>query len=59
MTVAPVAVPAHVIAWRELRNRWFADSALEEAVRSELVSEAKIPCQLGKYREFYWFFSLQ
>jgi len=22
-------VPAHVIAWRELRNRWFADSALE------------------------------
>src|SRR5712664_1498297 len=25
----PAAVPAHVIAWRELRNRWFADSALE------------------------------
>src|SRR6266446_5739313 len=24
-------VPAHVIAWRELRNRWFADSALEES----------------------------
>jgi hypothetical protein len=28
-----------VIAWRELRNRWFADSALEEGVRSEPVSK--------------------
>jgi len=26
-----------------LRNRWFADSPLEGAVRSELVSEAKFP----------------
>jgi hypothetical protein len=27
-----------------LRNRWFADSPLEEAVRSELVSSPEIPC---------------
>jgi hypothetical protein len=26
------------------RNRWFADSSLEEAVLSELVSEAKFTC---------------
>ena len=25
-------------------DRWFADSPLEEAVMSELVSEAGIPC---------------
>jgi len=34
-------------AW-ELRNRWFADSSLEEAVRSELVSVAKFPLLAGK-----------
>src|SRR5215472_1028838 len=34
------------------RNRKFADSSLEETVRSEPVSEAQIPCYLGKYRQF-------
>jgi hypothetical protein len=36
-----------------LRNRWFADSPLEEAVTSELVS-AQFPVIQGKYREFHW-----
>jgi hypothetical protein len=31
-----------------LRNRRFADSPLEEAVRSEPVSEGRIPCFSGK-----------
>jgi hypothetical protein len=30
------------------RNRWFADSSLEEAVTSEPVSEPQIPCYAGK-----------
>ena len=29
---------------RRERNRWFADSPLEEVVRSELVSETQFPC---------------
>jgi hypothetical protein len=36
------------------RSLWFAkDSALEEAVLSELVSEAKFPGNWEKYRDFY------
>jgi hypothetical protein len=35
------------------RDREFADSLLEEAVLSELVSEAKFPGNWEKYRDFY------
>jgi hypothetical protein len=39
----PAGIRDAVAGSRPRRNRWFADSALEEAVSSELVSEARIP----------------
>ena len=40
--------PAAASAPGMSRNRWFADSSLEEAVTSELVSEPQVPCYTGK-----------
>jgi hypothetical protein len=41
------------IVAKAMTVRFFADSPLEEAVTSELVS-AQFPVIQGKYREFHW-----
>src|SRR5438045_1830933 len=46
-------VPAHVIAWRGLRNRWFADPSLKEQGFELLVplSDAAIAKSRGSLRK--------